>query len=438
MGSRRFQLDELVFALPKLALLQQTNAKTNFLPITTGFLEGEDRATFSWFARDTQDSRWETILNNFEVYARLAGLAGMKLQFDPEGYDPRNSGVFSFDFFPPEELAAHTPEEMKTQVKIRGIQIMQAIQRGAPGIDLLFFIAHSYLFHCHLWDGGCDGTKFGLLPSFMDGLLIGNSASPTPSEITDGYEAAYGFLTPSRFHATRKIFDGVASTPPLLTGAPSLYQRWMRLGFGMFFNYYDPSRGDEDLRLQSMVAAALRESDHYVWLYTENHLTFLPKDGLITPSITPAFLAALSRAKVEGNLPSPVLGATSARMTLTTSPPTRVQAGQPFTVEFQIVNTSSTPWDAANGYRLGSQSPQDNATWGTSRIVLGGGVRVMPGGSLTLRQTFKAPTQAGTYVFQWKMMREFVSWFGTPTVARSIQVFPGPPPHLPTVDRTPL
>lgn len=83
-------------------------------------------------------------------------------------------------------------------------------------------------------------------------------------------------------------------------------------------------------------------------------------------------------------------------------------------------NTGDTAWrDAgANGeqYLLGSQSPQDNDLFGVSGRV-GTGGRVEPGTAHTFGFTFSAQQlfPGLDYIFQWKMVREAVRWFGQAT-----------------------
>ena len=62
-----------------------------------------------------------------------------------------------------------------------------------------------------------------------------------------------------------------------------------------------------------------------------------------------------------------------------------------------------------------------STTWRTNRVVLPGDVP--PGGQVTFSFTVLAPTKAGTYNFQWRMVQEGVEWFGasTPNVTVSVK-----------------
>ena len=51
-----------------------------------------------------------------------------------------------------------------------------------------------------------------------------------------------------------------------------------------------------------------------------------------------------------------------------TGVPSTMAAGSSATVTVWMQNTGTTTWTSAGGYELGSQRPQDNVTWGLSRV----------------------------------------------------------------------
>ena len=103
---------------------------------------------------------------------------------------------------------------------------------------------------------------------------------------------------------------------------------------------------------------------------------------------------------------------------------TAMYASEFYTVSVTMKNTGNTTWPAGSAYRLGSQNPQDNMTWGTSRVTLWS--NVPPGGTYTFTFDVMAPPKAGTYNFQWRMVQDGVEWFGdtTPNVAVSVKLPP--------------
>jgi len=84
--------------------------------------------------------------------------------------------------------------------------------------------------------------------------------------------------------------------------------------------------------------------------------------------------------------------------------------GQTHTVTIQMRNTGNTTWTDANGYRLGSQNPGDNMTWGVHRVGVSGSVP--PGAVATFTFSVRAPSTLGYHNFQWQMVRDGYAWFG--------------------------
>lgn len=106
-------------------------------------------------------------------------------------------------------------------------------------------------------------------------------------------------------------------------------------------------------------------------------------------------------------------------------PPAGMIAGQSADVNVQMENTGYNTWTAADLYRLGSQNPSDN-TWG-GRIGLNSDVPF----NYNYYFLFKAvaPAVAGTYNFQWRMVQDYVAWFGdlTPSCTTTVTYPPCPP-----------
>src|SRR3954471_8265743 len=78
-------------------------------------------------------------------------------------------------------------------------------------------------------------------------------------------------------------------------------------------------------------------------------------------------------------------------------------------------------WTAAEGYRLGSQSPANNTTWGPGRVELPR-ASVAPGEEVTFAFPVTAPATPGTRSFQWRMQQEGVEWFGDASPSMEITV----------------
>lgn len=97
------------------------------------------------------------------------------------------------------------------------------------------------------------------------------------------------------------------------------------------------------------------------------------------------------------------------------------EAGLPFSASITMRNTGLLTWKRAEGYRLGSQNPQDNKIWGLNRVELPVD-SVAPGQTVSFQVDGTAPRLNGTYAFQWQLLKEGVRWFGakTPTVSVSV------------------
>ncbi len=97
--------------------------------------------------------------------------------------------------------------------------------------------------------------------------------------------------------------------------------------------------------------------------------------------------------------------------------------GQVSNVSVTLQNIGGVTWTSQgnNPFRLGSQNPQDNATWGLARVDVPS--NVAPGDEVTFNFTITAPAAPGTYNFQWRMVEEMVAWFGdtTPDVPVVVQ-----------------
>jgi hypothetical protein len=103
---------------------------------------------------------------------------------------------------------------------------------------------------------------------------------------------------------------------------------------------------------------------------------------------------------------------TNAATFVSQSVPTSMTAGSVHSVSVTMRNSGTSTWTAASAYKLGSQNPQDNSTWGSHRANLAAGDAIAPGQSKTFTFNVTAPGTARTYNFQWRMVRENVMWFG--------------------------
>jgi RHS repeat-associated protein len=100
--------------------------------------------------------------------------------------------------------------------------------------------------------------------------------------------------------------------------------------------------------------------------------------------------------------------------------PTSMVTGATYNVTIVLSNTGSTTWTSAGNYLLGGQNPENTFTWRYPRVDVP--APIAPGGQASFSFQVTAPTSPGTYNFQWRMVQEYVEWFGTytPNVAVTV------------------
>jgi hypothetical protein len=104
--------------------------------------------------------------------------------------------------------------------------------------------------------------------------------------------------------------------------------------------------------------------------------------------------------------------------------PTLMTPGRIYTVYVTMKNTGTENWTESASYRLGSQNPADNLIWGIGRVNISPGESIPIIANKTFAFNVTAPMAAGTYDFQWRMLRESVEWFGeyTPNLAITVVI----------------
>jgi C1A family cysteine protease len=103
------------------------------------------------------------------------------------------------------------------------------------------------------------------------------------------------------------------------------------------------------------------------------------------------------------------------------SVPASLVTGEGRDVTVTMRNVGTETWAPGGQYRLGSQSPQDNHTWGTTRVNLA--LSVAPGQDATFSFRITAPLTTGLAHFRWRMLQEGVEWFGEYAPYVGVQIF---------------
>ena len=102
------------------------------------------------------------------------------------------------------------------------------------------------------------------------------------------------------------------------------------------------------------------------------------------------------------------------------SVPTTMNVGETYSISVTMQNNGTTDWaqNSTNPYRLGD----DSWTWGLGRVDLLSEEIISPDQSKTFTFNIVAPSQAGQYEMQWKMVQDGVEWFGETTDKSYINV----------------
>jgi hypothetical protein len=109
-------------------------------------------------------------------------------------------------------------------------------------------------------------------------------------------------------------------------------------------------------------------------------------------------------------------------------PPT-VQPGQQFFATLRWMNTGSQSWDPQTGFKLGSQNPTDNSTWGGTSVVPASGI-TQPTQQMDLLFQAVAPQSNGIYNFQWQTWKQDVGYFGQRSANLAVIVSDGSSPSI--------
>jgi hypothetical protein len=273
-GRRRFSREELASAEQDLRALRPRRFRSLLLRLNV------TPGDVGWFQDHT------AILANAELAASLARAGHARgVLLDVEQYQ----GPL-FDFHRQPMAAAYGWEACARQVRRRGREVMEAFQKGYPGLTVFLTFGHTlpWLQMTAKGDppsGGSDlpappgarrplaDVPYGLLAPFVDGLLDGARGRTV---VVDGFELSYGFREPSRFEEARRTFD--TGVLPIVADRAA-YRRHARLAFGLWLDYDwrrlgwfpgEPSRNHfTPDALATALHAARGATDEFVWLYSE-------------------------------------------------------------------------------------------------------------------------------------------------------------------------
>jgi hypothetical protein len=301
LHDHRYQWDEVRRAVEELKAVPFRRFRHNFLRINLN--PGDRQLDF------LDDQTWETGIANLGLAARIVREAGLKgLMVDPEAYNPRFN-VFAYERRAVREASFDTYRSAAFQ---RGRQAAAILGDAAPNLVLLF--AFAYSFPCGSSMRQPD-RGYGLLPSFIDGILVAKSPKMV---VIEGHESTYSLRYCPHF---QEAYRRLRVECRRLSLVPDHYDRDLQVGFAIWMDnesgshcasyrkegkpcpWTDPNIYPVEARhrvdpqiFQEAVASALDLTDRYVWIYSEEPKWWTPArpDGKNLPA---EFVEAIERAR---------------------------------------------------------------------------------------------------------------------------------------------
>ena len=315
-GRRAFNKQELQPTVDALKQTHFTKLTDNFVCFVT------TPADVDWY------DNFDAILNNVRLAGWIAKEGGLKgVVFDTEEYtNPL------FDYHKQIHADSKDFQAYAKQVRQRGAEVMRAFQTDYPDITIFLLFGNAYMYSKE-WPAMHGGPAFdadtndpkkmeyfcyGLLAPFLDGMI--EAAGPNVVLI-DGTEQSYLTLRRKQFIQHRRAFE--QHVLPFVADDEK-YAQVFQLGFGVWADarwgfdedekvFHDASSGTEFAgwsatrfeknywqpdELKLSLINALRETDKYVWLYSERQ--YYAGDH---KNIPPEYEQAIREARTEAGLP---------------------------------------------------------------------------------------------------------------------------------------
>jgi 7,8-dihydropterin-6-yl-methyl-4-(beta-D-ribofuranosyl)aminobenzene 5'-phosphate synthase len=256
-GSRKFEVDEFRHSIDNLKA-------TRFQRFTDRFLRvNVTPGKTDWFDNEA----WSIVLNNFGVAATIAKEGACKgFMFDVEQY---NDALFDYAKQKHREKKAFA--EYQAKVRQRGREWMAEVNRHFPDITVLLTFGYRIAQPPEGKDR--SASHYSLLADFLDGMLDGCS---NDAKIVDAWEYSYPYKHEKQF---QDGYETVKAESLEWTAQPEKYRHHVEAGFGIWMdcrwrqvgwnlddltkNHFTPKE------FEAAVGSALKLSDQYVWIYTE-------------------------------------------------------------------------------------------------------------------------------------------------------------------------
>lgn len=290
--------------------------------LTDNFIAIYGASQMDWFS----DKDWAIAEDQIRYAARLARSANCKgVVWDPEPYKP---GKNPWRYKEQEKSSQYSFEKYYDQVRKRGALFVKALQEEFPGIVILSLRELSDWQKGSPFSGGLlpvtnrentvkelEDAWWGLHPAFYAGML---DAIQPGTELIDANEEAYYYTSALEYYMIRTTLedDAKALIPPELW---SKHSSFFRIGHAISADYIcgnwlGMSPFPYRLTAQGLMMTpadrarwfehdayyALRSSDRYAWLYTED------MNWWKNEKVPEGFREALLRAKSKVNTGQPL------------------------------------------------------------------------------------------------------------------------------------
>ncbi|HEX2905453.1 MAG TPA: hypothetical protein VHO69_01230 [Phototrophicaceae bacterium] len=267
-GSTSVDKTLLKNAADQIAQIQWGRLTDNFLRINIY------PADVDWF------DDFDTLLDNLETAARFAHDIGfMGIMLDTEQYP----GVNLFNYQQQKYRNKYRLKAYDAQAYLHGQQVMQAINRGFPGVTVLYTFGLTIGSQPQA-PRDLAAHPYGLLMPFIEGMI---SAADDQTTLVDAFEGAYTYRDELQFLYAYKLIRGF--TRDFYARNPQQYGRVVRAGFGLWLDHNDCDElglqptgcppGFTPQTFEQAIQLALRYTDRYVWVYSEG-LSWYTGEGI--------------------------------------------------------------------------------------------------------------------------------------------------------------
>lgn len=290
-GTRAFRLESFRGAIEELRAPAWSRFTDNFLPASIATRDQD--AGLNWF----DDRRWQTIVNNWRVAVAIARAGRCKgLLLDVEHYDYECE---LFNFAHHRAQRANRPfADYLAIARRRGRDLMKAARTTYPGVTIACLYGYTLALDELRRGKTPETSRYALLPAFFDGML----EEAKTERFIDLYEFSVGYKTDAEFAAG---YQAVRHDAVATSAQPARYRALVEAGFSLALDYRsnlhpwnaaDPSRHYfSPAEFQTALQAALRQSDEYVWIYSEDDPRFFPRENL-----PDSYLEAIAAARAGG------------------------------------------------------------------------------------------------------------------------------------------